>query len=384
MSSTNAETKAVNLFTSLYLGLQEEPTSRILTYFWEKFPPTRAALLTLLECPANPDHTIIRSNYPIHISGKGKADGFVDCVFQNDEEKYIVFVENKPRPDSSFTYAPDSQEADQLKRYAIALDGDKFRAFKKTLCLLATEKNKDELLKSAADAEGASIAGDEKSLKEYYAQKGINFIVITWQKVLTELGKVLPKDAVRDFLVEELNGYLFPPEIKLLPEDTATGEAIEENWEKKIIPVVAETIKYLCDKMPGKSSRLEVNNYKAGQTGKGASYRDNSNFGLYILDNVHDIWYWVGVDKGVWKRFRCAEQQKHYLFVVRVGWNKKYPPQYMTITESQTFLQDVHGNPEHYFCSLTDATSGDGMLSEALGEKIIATLNGFRNILAKN
>jgi hypothetical protein len=310
-TSTTAETKAVNLFTSLYGWLQEEPTSKTLAYLLEEFPACKAAFLSRLGCSANPKDTKIDQEYWIH-----KEEGTnsrVDLVFQNNSE-YVIFVENKPKGGASFTSSKE-QEGDQLKRYANALNEDKkFKDFKKKiLCLLATDDNKDNLLKNAAIVEGEGIGGDENSLKEHYARKGIDFIVISWEQVFEELATVEPENAVFGFLVKDLKQYVATGSTSLPLEALIKRDNISEKeiW-MGITKLVTEAKGYA-------ESSLEMFKFDSL---RGNPSKDDPNFyGCYITDRKHHVTYWFGFYKWAWEQF-CAQGKNNFLFIVQVQFRK--------------------------------------------------------------
>ena len=111
-----------------------------------------------------------------------------------------MIIENKPWASSSFTTL---NETGQMERYADELE--KIDAQGKTLCLLATEANKDYLLQEMATEARKDVTANEKSLRKHYTEKhGIDFVLITWQQVLKSLGSSQLKYAVVKFCVKEL------------------------------------------------------------------------------------------------------------------------------------------------------------------------------------
>jgi len=265
----------LNLLSSLGRYQPETRTTGMLKYLLEKFPSCHLEFLALLSCSGNPENTNIHEEYSIFEDDKHV--GNVDLVLKNTPEKYVFFIENKPWIDSSFTDGVTG--GDQLKRYANALKGEEYKTYKKTLCLLAIEENKDYLLSTAATAEGESISADEASLKSYFGSNyGIDFVVITWEQVLERLSAVHPEDTIIGFLVSELKKYLFPPK-PILPPD------VIEN-----LKIYKEKFSYFKQLADDASALLLKRNSSLKQAVKPSGYRDRWYFhhiGSPVIDVFH-------------------------------------------------------------------------------------------------
>ena len=276
----------------------ERLTSEVLAYLLDESIPCREAFLTLLGISVNPESCKFRCEYHI-------GNGYVDLVVLNDSSQPIVFIENKPWGDdlysSSFTYG------NQLKRYADALKAEKSNT--KILCLLATERNKNDLLKAAAEAEGEGIASDETSLKQHFNDNyGISFITITWQQVLEQLGVLQPENVTMN-LVEKLQHFLFPPVAELTPELRQNEESIRENW-----PTFLETVKSAKKLfMEMEPSRFSVAKFSRNITPDG----DRKEYcGYYITDQVTGLTCFFGVHLPAWRFLTKHGRQSPFVLMV--------------------------------------------------------------------
>jgi hypothetical protein len=249
----------------------------------KEFPSCRSAFLSLVDAPGNACDYEVETQYVI---SNGRPD-LVLC----DKGQGIIMVENKPWDNSFFTYG------DQLERYAEHLKTCKFQ--KKTLCLLATQKNRSRF----------RLVEEEKN-----ATDGINFVVITWEQVFDKLESACSRteNMVPVFLLKELNAWMFPPVVEIPPEVLQDNRRIWENWVA-IKPIVKQARDIAA-------SDLSLSDYmfmtSPGQNQKPTAESMNS-FGYYIYDmkSGHCLFFGAHMDA---RRFLGG--QSLFVLQVRKGW----------------------------------------------------------------
>jgi len=290
-----------NLLLRIVNAGPEDITTEILASLLRDFSPCCSAFMLLIDPSTNSGDYEVVTQYAIY-------EGRPDLVLCNNNNKEIFLIENKPWDSSSLT------GGDQLKRYANALKEKMSDAKAKTLCLLATKGNKDNLLKAIAVAEGEGIASDETSLKKHYAcNYGIGFVVITWQQVLEQLCTIQPKHAVIDFCIEELRGSLFPPVVEIPSEVLQDEEKIWENWVE--IKNVVKQARDITANDPSLSNYLfmPTPGYNSKPSAESRNY-----FGYYLYNKESDLAYFFGANI-IARRF--LKGQSLFVLQVRTRWD---------------------------------------------------------------
>jgi len=270
----------LNLFSLIDSAAPEDVTTEFLAYTLRKFPPCRSAFLSLVGVSANSDSYEVMTQYAIN---EGRPD-LVLC----DKNQGIILVENKPWDSSSFTYG------DQMKRYADHLKTRKEQ--KKTLCLLATERNKSRLM------EEAKVAAD------------INFVIITWEDVFRKLEAVCSgaESTVASFLLKELQVWMFPPVVEIPPEVLQDEGKIWENWTE--IKTIIRQARNIAENDPSLSGFIFMTS--PGQTPK-ANAESVNYFGYYIYDQKSGLCTHFGANMCA-RRF--LKGQSLFVLQVRKGW----------------------------------------------------------------
>ena len=194
-----------NLILKIRGNRLENTSSDVLVYLLEKYDPCLAGFMSLFNIETNNDSCRIESQY-------WTDTGTPDLVISDNKNQWRVVIENKPWLDSSFT-----GDNDQMKRYADQLKKCNFQ--RKTLCLLATEGNKEELVQAA----------------NIGVKEGVEFVVVTWEAVLEKLASIHPENTIPGFIIKELREYLFP--YSRLPIETRKKiDSFKDNFDnlKKI------------------------------------------------------------------------------------------------------------------------------------------------------
>jgi len=259
----------------------EDIATEVLAYLLEAFPPCRSAFLSLVGAQATVSDVEINTQYPVN-------DGQPDLVLHVDGEQWMILIENKPWSRSSFTSKHEG--SDQLKRYAKHLKESGFQ--KKTLCLLATNYNSNRLLEEA----------------QFVPDDDITFVVITWEQVFEKLASACSEKPASDFLLKDLQAWMFPPVVEIPSEVLQDEGRIWENWTE--IKTIIRQARNIAANDPSLSGFEFMSS--PGQNPKPNA--DSMNyFGYYIKDKQSGLWSFFGANVST-RRFLKGQS----LFVLQV------------------------------------------------------------------
>ena len=333
-----------NLISRIADACQEDITTEILAYLLREFVPCRSAFLSLI------DPSVNASNYEVDtqlvISG-----GRPDLVLRDNKGQGIILIENKPWDSSSFT------GGDQMERYAKYLQTCKFQ--KKTLCLLATDRNKSRLSESAKNV------------------SGIKFVVITWEDVFRTLDSACAgtEHMVARFLLNDLQAWMFPPVVVIPPEVLQKEEQIWEQWSE------IKTIVRQARNIAAGDSSLSGYQFMSspGQTPK-PDEKSMNYFGYYIYDKKSGLCLFFGA---LMNARRFLKDKSLFVLQVRKGWDNASGGKSdidFDALQRCGFAYDAPSPPSRswweaveYVYPLTDSTGG----SVASPEKLAETLAGI-------
>lgn len=358
----------LNLFENLPTSQRENVASAVLEYLLFLYQDYQKPFGLLIDQQAPATFDVFREQT---LGDRGRVD------FVLSGQNWLVYVENKP-----WSY---STIGDQLQAYAEQLGTQKQP--KKILCLLATEKNNEKLLREAANVETINpitLSLGDTLAKHYNDTHGIHFTVITWEAILSKFNGVQTTDAIGQFLVSQLQDYIFPPKVELSPETVKTKEGIHANWETKVQAKVKEM-------MNAMSHTLAVYGYHNCHTI--SQPLNDSYYGWYVYDKANNgICYFIGADRGIWEHFKTekTEKPKDYLFVVRIVLSKngdnvlpdgglKIQPHILT----SSGFASAQSTPKTYAYPLMASTDTDSIDSEKLANTAMRALNEVRDTLAK-
>lgn len=355
-----------NLFPRICDAKPEDLTTEVLAYLLQEYEPCLRAFLPLLDGSMDPNTCEVSTQF-------GISDGRPDLLVREKNGQRIVFIENKPWEGSSLTTI--HEEGDQLKRYANALKSDK--AVSKTLCLLAIDQNKSNLLQAAATAAG--VSPDE--ITGHYANEGIEFIVVTWEQIFEKIEPVFPDDSVPCFLVHELRDYLFPPATRIPPEILQDEPRIKENWDdvKTVVRQAKEILK--------RNDNISVLGHSTGPKGYHLC-------GYFLKDNISNVTFWFGA----WLDLRRFFGTKNIrsLFGVQIKFKNEQRSFQNTrggktiiaaeLLEECSFIHDPpyrgHSNAWEYVFPLSDTSDEEAVSAEDVANAVTELLKKINDSLS--
>ena len=262
----------------------ENTSSRVLEYLLNEYDSCLAGFMSLFNIETNFDGCSIKPQYRIN-------NGIPDLVIHDNKEQWIVVIENKPWDDSQCTSI--NEEGDQLKRYANHLKDCNFQ--RKTLCLLATEGNKDELVQAAN-------VGDNE---------GVEFIVVTWEQLLNQFESIHSADTIPGFLIRELREYVLPPSVTISPDILQDEVRIRENWQD--VKILVKRVKDIVKNYSSLSNNYSFANSPGIKRNPNA---ESMNFcGYYITDKNSNLTYFFSADMSI-RRF-LGTKEKQSLFALQ-------------------------------------------------------------------
>ena len=260
----------------------EDVTTEFLAYLINDFLPYRKAFLSLIDASLKSDSSEIATQYVIN-----ESHGRPDLILRDDKEQWIVICENKPWDEISVLHQ------DQLKCYENYLKSEECKDFqKKTLCLLASEKNKIRLLEDA----------------QFVPDDNIEFVVITWQDIFNRFETVCPENTVTNFLIKELQSWMFPPVVAVPTEVLQNEKLIRERWSE--IQTVVKQAKQFAE--------IDLSDYSFSAFCPNPKSDDKSlNYcGYYISDMKNHLTYYFGAHMAA-QRF-LVKVGKPSLFILMV------------------------------------------------------------------
>jgi len=279
-----------NLFSRIPYATPEDVTTEVLAYLLKAFPSCRSAFLSLIDASANSDDSDVMTQYVIN-AGRDRPD----LVLCDNKGQEIILIENKPWWRSTLTRK--HEDSDQLKRYANYLKESDFQ--KQTLCLLATNQNKDGLVKAAGN---------------------IDFVVITWEQVFDKLEAACsePDSLIVRFLLNELREWMRPWMSLTAVEVPPEAGAIKERWQgvKTVIDRARDIAGIIIENDPS------LNHYtfakisqKFRQDGEGTNF-----YGYYIHDNKSGLNIFFGAAMSEWRFLRDRGKQSLFVLTAHFRW----------------------------------------------------------------
>ena len=274
-----------NLISRLPNKKPEDLTTEFLAYLINEFLPYRTAFLSLIDASLKSDDCEVATQFVLN-----ESRGRPDLILHDDKEQWIVICENKPWDKISVLHQ------DQLKCYENYLKSEECKDFqKRVLCLLASEKNKKRLLEDA----------------KFVPDDNIKFIVITWQDVFNRFETVCPENTVTNFLIKELQSWMFPPVVAVPTEVLQNEKLIRERWSeiKKLVRQTRDI------------AAIDLSNDYLFMSSPGQNFNPNAEsinyFGYYIYNQKSGLAHFFGAHMNA-RRF-LGTLGKESLFVLQVG-----------------------------------------------------------------
>ena len=350
-----------NLLFNFKLRQPENATSDILAYLLNGIPVYREAFLTGIRQYANKDGVVERER----TIGKNCRPDFVI-----EGEKWIIAIENKPWDISTFS----SQLADYTKALKTTNKMDKY------LCLLTTERDRIRLLQVAAAAEGINVpdAALETALQEYYDKRQLHFSVLTWDKLLKELGSIQPENEAAKLWFKALEDYILPP--LLSQKDLETKEDIIRNWS-----AIKSKVDEIRKKVQGKQQVYGYDDKGSNTTGsrnENEPQRESGFWGWFLYDRTNSIKYWIGADIRLWGQCQLLENPEYCLFYLSTWIDNKDSKNALTplLLKQCGFIKT--GKNEYSFPLIRAGIHYEDIDIDKVSRKAIEILNKVRDALA--